>query len=57
MGLPVRDVVGILSDNLRLRKSVLPIPARQLGQLYSLGPAHLLELLPRLWWQVLMNGH
>jgi Fe-S oxidoreductase len=29
MGLPVRDVVGILSDNLRLRKSVLPIPARR----------------------------
>lgn len=29
MPLPVRDVVGILSDNLRLRKSVLPIPPRR----------------------------
>jgi Fe-S oxidoreductase len=29
MALPVRDVVGILSDNLRLRGSVLPIPARR----------------------------
>ncbi len=29
MPLPVRDVVGILVDNLRLRGSVLPIPARR----------------------------
>jgi Fe-S oxidoreductase len=29
MPLPVRDVVGILADNLRLRGSVLPIPARR----------------------------
>ena len=29
MPLPVRDVAGILSDNLRLRGSVLPIPARR----------------------------
>jgi Fe-S oxidoreductase len=29
MPLPVRDVVGILSDNLRLRGSVLPIPTRR----------------------------
>ena len=29
MPLPVRDVVGILTDNLRLRGSVLPIPARR----------------------------
>ena len=29
MGLPVRDVAGILADNLRLRGSVLPIPARR----------------------------
>ena len=29
MALPTRDVAGILADNLRLRGSVLPIPARQ----------------------------
>lgn len=29
MPLPTRDVVGILADNLRIRGSVLPIPARQ----------------------------
>ncbi len=29
MALPTRDVVGILADNLRLRHSVLPIPARR----------------------------
>ena len=29
MPLPVRDVVGILADNLRLRGSVLPMPARR----------------------------
>lgn len=29
MTLPIRDVVGILGDNLRLRGSVLPIPDRQ----------------------------
>ncbi len=29
MPLPVRDVAGILADNLRLRGSVLPIPARR----------------------------
>jgi Fe-S oxidoreductase len=29
MALPTREVVGILTDNLRLRGSVLPIPARQ----------------------------
>jgi len=29
MALPTRDVVGILADNLRIRGSVLPIPARQ----------------------------
>ena len=29
MPLPTRDVVGILVDNLRIRGSVLPIPARQ----------------------------
>ena len=29
MPLPTRDVVGILADNLRLRGSVLPIPARR----------------------------
>lgn len=29
MALPVRDVVGILADNLRIRGSVLPIPARR----------------------------
>ncbi len=29
MALPVRDVVGILADNLRLRGSVLPISARR----------------------------
>ena len=29
MTLPVRDVTGILADNLRLRGSVLPIPARR----------------------------
>ncbi len=29
MPLPIRDVVGILADNLRLRGSVLPIPARR----------------------------
>jgi Fe-S oxidoreductase len=29
MALPVRDVVGILTDNLRLRGSVLPIPVRR----------------------------
>jgi len=29
MALPTRDVVGVLTDNLRLRGSVLPIPARQ----------------------------
>jgi Fe-S oxidoreductase len=29
MALPVRDVTGILADNLRLRGSVLPIPARR----------------------------
>jgi Fe-S oxidoreductase len=29
MPLPVRDVIGILTDNLRLRGSVLPIPARR----------------------------
>ena len=29
MALPVRDVAGILADNLRLRGSVLPIPARR----------------------------
>ncbi len=29
MPLPIRDVVGILVDNLRLRGSVLPIPARR----------------------------
>ena len=28
MPLPTGDVIGILADNLRLRKSVLPIPAR-----------------------------
>ena len=28
MSLPIRDVVGILGDNLRLRGSVLPISAR-----------------------------
>jgi Fe-S oxidoreductase len=28
MPLPAKDVIGILSDNLRLRKSVLPIPKR-----------------------------
>jgi Fe-S oxidoreductase len=28
MALPTRDVVGILADNLRIRGSVLPIPAR-----------------------------
>jgi Fe-S oxidoreductase len=29
MALPTRDVAGILADNLRIRGSVLPIPARQ----------------------------
>ncbi len=29
MPLPTRDVIGILTDNLRLRGSVLPIPARR----------------------------
>jgi Fe-S oxidoreductase len=29
MPLPIRDVVGILADNLRLRGSVLPIPAQR----------------------------
>ncbi len=29
MALPARDVIGILGDNLRLRGSVLPIPARR----------------------------
>jgi Fe-S oxidoreductase len=29
MPLPTRDVVGILADNLRLRRNVLPIPAKQ----------------------------
>lgn len=29
MSLPMRDVVGILGDNLRLRGSVLPISARK----------------------------
>ena len=29
MSLPIRDVVGILGDNLRLRGSVLPISARK----------------------------
>ncbi len=29
MPLPTRDVVGILADNLRIRGSVLPIPAKQ----------------------------
>ncbi len=29
MALPTRDVIGILVDNLRLRGSVLPIPARR----------------------------
>jgi Fe-S oxidoreductase len=29
MSLPVRDVAGILADNLRLRGSVLPLPARR----------------------------
>lgn len=29
MPLPIEDVVGILADNLRLRGSVLPIPARR----------------------------
>ncbi len=29
MPLATRDVVGILADNLRLRGSVLPIPARR----------------------------
>ncbi len=29
MPLPVRDVAGILADNLRLRGSVLPVPARR----------------------------
>jgi Fe-S oxidoreductase len=29
MPLPTRDVVGILTDNLRIRGSVLPIPAKQ----------------------------
>ena len=29
MPLPVRDVAGILTDNLRLRGSVLPVPARR----------------------------
>ncbi len=29
MALPTREVVGILTDNLRIRGSVLPIPARQ----------------------------
>jgi len=29
MTLPVRDVTGILADNLRLRGSVLPVPARR----------------------------
>jgi len=28
MPLPIRDVIGILADNLRLRKSVLPISTR-----------------------------
>jgi Fe-S oxidoreductase len=29
MPLPTRDVVGVLADNLRLRRSVLPIPSRR----------------------------
>ncbi len=29
MSLPVRDVAGVLADNLRLRGSVLPVPARR----------------------------
>ncbi len=29
MPLPTQDVVGILADNLRIRRNVLPIPARQ----------------------------
>ncbi len=30
MSFPVRDILGILSDNLRLRESVLPLPKRQM---------------------------
>ncbi len=29
MGLPTKDVVGVLSDNMRMRGSVLPVPARR----------------------------
>ncbi len=29
MALPTRDVVGVLSDNMRMRGSVLPVPARR----------------------------